>query len=78
MPDQREGSRILNACPYNDCGSAHLAKSTDGTLPRRPDQILMQCTFCQGYCVRLQTGLVFPLVDASDPDADAAVTTRSV
>lgn len=67
----------MNSCPYADCGSMNLLVSQDGTQPRRSDHTLMKCSDCQGYSVRTRPGLVFPLVDASDPDADPAVCTLS-
>lgn len=75
MPDHRAGSRTSGICPYDACSSMNLVTSPDGTEPRRPDHTLMQCLTCMGYCVRTRSGMVFPLVDAENPDADPAVCT---
>lgn len=75
MPS-RPGSRVMNSCPYNDCSGSSLARSSLGTKLRRADHMLMRCPLCESFSVRTPNGFVFPLNNATDPNADVVIATR--
>ena len=73
MP-KRAGTRTLGVCPYRDCGAGNLVPAADGAITRNPNHKLVRCAGCLGYAIRTPSGMVFPLTDASDPNAEAATS----